>query len=71
MKTFSIFLDLRKTFNPVNHSILLKKFYYYGFREKILNFLTSYLTDRQICSKIGSIVSSSQMWTKGYQKVRS
>ena len=56
--TCSIFLDLRKAFDFVNHSILLKNSYHYGFREKVLNFLTLYLTDCQICSKIGSIVVS-------------
>ena len=59
--TCSIFLNLRKAFDSVNHSILLKKSCHYGFRDKIFNFLTSYLTDRQICSKIGSIVSSPQI----------
>ena len=55
------FPDLRKAFDSVNHSILLKKLYYYGFREKIFNFLTSYLTESQICLKVGSIASSPQI----------
>ena len=60
----SIFLDLRKAFNSVNNSILLEKLYHYGFRKNI-QFLTSYLTDRQICSEMGSIVSSPQIVDKG------
>ena len=59
--TCSIFLDLRKAFDFVNQSIFLKKLYHNGFCGKIFNFLTSYLTDRQICSKIGSIAFSPQI----------
>ena len=36
--TCFIFVDLRKAFDSINHSILHKKLYHYGFRQKVLNF---------------------------------
>ena len=50
--TCSIFLDLRKAFDSVSHETLLKKLYHYGFRVKMFNLLSSYLSGRQICTKI-------------------
>ena len=55
--TCSIFLDLRKAFDSVNHEILLKKLAHYGFCGPIHNFLRTYLSGRKICSKIGNQVS--------------
>ena len=40
------FIDLKKTFNTVAHSILLKKLYAYGIRGNMLESCKSYLTDR-------------------------
>ena len=42
-----IFLDLKKTFNTVDHKILVDKLFKYGIRGNILNWFKSYLSNRK------------------------
>ena len=53
----SIFLDLRKAFDSIDHDLLLAKLPYYGFSKQTINLLKNYLTDRKFCVKIGDFLS--------------
>lgn len=49
---------MQKAFDTVNHPILLQKLNYYGIRGLSLEWLSSYLLNRQHCVKIGPVLSS-------------
>ena len=56
--TCGIFLDLRKAFETVNHSILLKKFNHCGIRGIINDWFSSYLLGRSQVTEIDSNLST-------------
>jgi hypothetical protein len=55
---FSIFLDFRKAFDCVDHTILLSKLQYYGIRGLAHNWFASYLQSRKQYVSINGVDSS-------------
>ena len=60
LTTCSIFLDLRKACDTINHTILIKKLKKYGIRGLPLQLLASYLTDRQQYTIVNQYKSKSR-----------
>ena len=58
ISTHTIFLDLNKAFDTVDHSILLEKLWRIGFRGPINTLLKSYLTNRKQKIRCGDTESS-------------
>ena len=52
-----VFFDLQKAFDLVNHSILIDKLSYYGFRGKLLDWLKSYLNNRRQFTVVNNVKS--------------
>jgi len=55
--TCTLFLDLSKAFDCVDHKILLEKLFYYGVKATSLKLLASYLDNKFQCTKIGDTKS--------------
>ena len=53
----SVFLDLSKAFDTLNHTILIEKLQYYGLNDTSLNWFHSYLHDRLQFTEYNSVCS--------------
>jgi len=45
--TIGVFIDLKKAFDTIDHQLLISKLYAHGIRGVVLDWLTSYLQQRQ------------------------
>lgn len=61
----TVFLDLKKAFDLVDHEILLHKLKLHHFSDKSISLFTSYLSNRQQSIKVGKITSSSLCISSG------
>ena len=53
----AVLIDLKKAFDTVDHKILLKKLWCYGFQNQSFDWFESYLTDRQQLTLVNNIMS--------------
>ena len=63
--TTSIFIDLAKAFDTVNHHILLKKLTHLGIKGNLNKLLQNYLTNRKQTTSINNLTSSERNITCG------
>ena len=65
MVTGLAFVDFRKTFDVINHEILLKKLYIYGANDLSLKWFGSYLTGRKQYVRIHGCRSTNKQLLQG------
>lgn len=63
--TGAILLDLRKTFDVVNHDLLIAKLQIYGCSPTSLLWFKSYFTDRHQCVNLKGTVSDTEVLASG------
>ena len=56
--TGNVFIDLKKAFDTVDHSTLLRKLCYYGIQGKSLSWFESYLANRRQQCYVNGVLSN-------------
>ena len=62
MSTIGVFIDVKKAFDTINHSVLIDKFEHYGVRGTAKKWIMNYLSGRQQYVHIDNVHS-------GFKKV--
>ena len=65
----SLFLDLSKAFNTVNHQILLNKLKYHGLQQSEQNWFRCYLCDRKQQVHVNGVASELYSFTIGLDNI--
>ena len=55
--TISVFMDLSKAFDVINHNILKTKLEHYGFRGHFLNFIMNFIRNREYFANCNGVIS--------------
>lgn len=63
--THAIYTDFSKAFDTVDHETLLDKLYQYGVRDKALDWIRSYLSDRRLQVRVNGHISNEYYATTG------
>lgn len=61
----ALFLDISKAFDLVDHDILLKYMWKYGFRGSVYDWFRSYLDKRQMCVRLKDVLSDEKYILSG------
>ena len=67
--TISIFMDLSKAFDVIDHNILKIKLEHYGFKGKFLEFLLNFINDRKYFVYVNGTNSETRTINIGVPKV--
>ena len=58
-------MDLSKAFDCVPHDLIIAKLYAYGFDLKSLEYMLSYLTNREQCTRVNGVYSLFELILSG------
>ena len=57
LNTLALYIDFKKAFDTVNHKLLLGKLKDMQIKDNVLNWISSYLTNRSQCTRLGNNIS--------------